>query len=458
MHDARLAAVLIGLSVSLVNCGAPRPEPSLRPEIKTVEIIPANVSVQSGTLLLLESVIKDAAGTVLSDARTDSVLWQTSQFAAAQQIMGRVTTIAASGVPPSTINVTASIGDAIGNATVSVTAPPTSSPPTPSALLIDWVRAPPVLTAAHPGWPTFALVDNLQNGPQRSAALFAFTELTGVGDVDCNGNPCGEVTVFSPMLGIKRDTVRWAKGCDFADLIQGSIAPCASPLLGSALSPVGQRVHVPVVIWQASSFADANSKIAGDVAYAKSVFDDPWTGFQIDFTIQIASQATEYLKSLGSCQNPIPDYDYSTQLPGIPAEEIKPDRITVAYVDDTEVMSAYACPYDSNEGVLIVISHSGSGGSSLAHEIGHALIQWNGLDNTHTDGFDGFDKSNLMYSTETADPGIRKHLTLGQLFQISVRDKSFLKQSGISSGVGIWCPPPPGNDVPCPRYGRDGIR
>jgi hypothetical protein len=219
---------------------------------------------------------------------------------------------------------------------------------------------------------------------------------------------------------------------------------------------------VPVVVWQASYAADADRIIAGDTAYVMSVFSQPWLGLELLVTVKVATAPTETLRYYDTCHDS--DYDISDQLLGIPDAEFRTDRITVAYVDkivsahaEYNEISAFTCFNYGSEGPIILISHAGAGASTLAHELGHALGEWGGLI-SHTDMLEGFDESNLLLSAESPHSRtIRRHLTLGQLFQITFRDVSFVKLSGGPQAPGLPCSPNPISSSPCPPLAKDVI-
>jgi len=461
--------------LSAIGCPPPpgqiEPEPVLLPAVASIQIVPAYVSVPAGTAFTLRAQLKDAQGYTLSDSRTDSVAWRITQgvsvSSAANSSSFTVNVLTQTTTSP-VINVVASMSGASATNTIQVVpgSPPTGTQPTDATGQIittptvppvpDWIRAPHA--ASDP--PTIALVDGTSGGTQRNDSTFAFAQSSELDSFDCSGSMCGEITIFSPTLGIRRDTVRWKTGCDYVDF-RGSPPPgptlgCPSPTASAQLNPFPARVHVPVVIWQASNSPTVDAFIIQDTAYAMSVFKQPWTGLALDVTVNFARDAAS-VTYYGACDNP--DFDITKQLANaIPAHEFTPGLITVAYVDDISsgAMSAFTCPYDTREGAVVLISSAGVGGSTLAHELGHALGQWLADSTVHTDNVSRFNESNLMWSSESDDTrSIRAHLTLGQLFQMSFRDSSFVKRRPIPFSKGLYCPPKPGSATPCPALAKD---
>ena len=470
---ARFRFALLAGSVALLSAigctpkpeepPARAPEPVLLPAVARIEIVPTYMSVPAGTAFTLRAQLRDAYDNVLSDPRTESVQWQTTQGAfVAPGASGSVVVHAPSSATATpSIKVVASlnglsatntIGIVTANSPTSTTPPQTPSNPgvTPAP---DWIRAPHMVN----DWPSIALVDGTSAGKNYNDSTFAFAESRELATFDCSGAMCGEITIFSPRQGIRRDTVGWKTGCDYVDFAGGAagVTGCTSPAATSVLSPLPPLVHVPVLIWQASNAPGVDNAIADDIAYAKSVFNQPWTGLVLDVKVEIAWAASSPTY-LNACDDPV--HDITNQLVGIPDTAFRPYRVTVAYVDDISggAIAAFACPYDPVEGPVALISESGMGGSTLAHELGHALGQWFADSTLHTDHLPKFDKSNLMWSEESDDSrSIRKHLTLGQLFQISLRDSSFVRRLPGSVPKGLLCPPKPGSDTPCPAFAKD---
>lgn len=474
--QARSPFVLIVAGAALLSAlGCPPPAPEIEPEpvllpaVATIQIVPAYVSVPAGASFTLRAQLEDADGNVLSDPRTDSVswkIWQGLSVSSAANSSSYTVNVLTQTAPSPTISVVASIGGASATNTIQVVAgtPPTNPPTdtagqvitTPTVPVPDWIRAPHV--AGDP--PTIALIDGTSGGKQRNDSTFAFATARELDTFDCSGSMCGEITIFSPTLGISRDTVGWRTGCDYVDFRgpppPGATLGCPSPNASKQLNPFPARLHVPVVIWHASKSPDVGGFIVQDAAYAMSVFSKPWTGLTLDITVSTARAAAS-VNYYRACDDP--DFDITNQLAAaIPPFEFTPDIITVAYVDDISsgTMSAFTCPYDAAEGAVVLISTSGVGGSTLAHELGHALGQWLADSTVHTDDVPHFNTANLMWSYESDDTrSIREHLTLGQLFQMSFRDSSFVKRRPIPSSKGLYCPPKPGSDTPCPAFAKD---
>ena len=460
-------------------------EPDELPAVASIEIVPAHVSVPSGVSVTLLAQLKDQWGTVLSDPRVESVSWRTTQgptVPAGPSSSVVVTTSAGIPMPAQSIVViVASFSGVTVTDTITVMPPSSPASQTNSPSLppnspsdgsagdqlvpsVDWIRAPYSGSAlpSQADLPTIALVDGISGGVQQDDTPFGFVESRDVGGFSCRSPMCGEITLFSPTLGVRRDSVNWTAGCDFVDFVAGTTVPtwCQAPASSSPPAPLPTRIRVPVVIWQASNAADVDSIIAGDTAYLMSVFAQPWLGLDLDVTVRIAAVATETLRYYDTCHDPT--YDISKQLLGIPYAEFLPDRIIVAYVDrivsahaESNEISAFACYHYGSQGPIVLISHAGAGASTLAHELGHALGQWSGAI-VHTDTLEGFDESNLLLSAESSHSrAIRKHLTLGQVFQISFRDLSFVK---LAAGLrGVPCSATPTSSTPCPRLAKDVI-
>lgn len=101
------------------------------------------------------------------------------------------------------------------------------------------------------------------------------------------------------------------------------------------------------------------------------------------------------------------------------------------------------------EGANIILLASTYRDFTLTHEIGHALLNWG----THmVAGVDGFGADNLMLAQYFG-----KHLTIGQLFRMSLEDQSALNRHDARTGAKVTCQPTASSHS-CPKASCDVAR
>jgi hypothetical protein len=140
-----------------------------------------------------------------------------------------------------------------------------------------------------------------------------------------------------------------------------------------------------------------------------------------------------------------------------------PGKVTVVYAAEIMVPSSgvlvassragYTCPRDNVLGTVVLISGTEGVGSTLAHELGHAI----GPPLEHTDAMLDFNYSNLMWSSEVAVQGSRSIMTLGQSFRLSLDADRF--HTGPAVPTGPKCTGQnEAAENPCPRVAKDVVR
>jgi hypothetical protein len=207
-----------------------------------------------------------------------------------------------------------------------------------------------------------------------------------------------------------------------------------------------------------------DNQVKADMVYAKSVFDQPLLGLQL--VMQAHPFAVKHASiTHGLACKTASGVELATELAPL-GVSFGPKQITVAYVDainpGTGDDIGFTCPYDdvNHTGTLIIVSADAINNSTLAHELGHALGQWHSAERDHPDvpppRLPGFEPSNLMWSSESDwGTSLRRNLTLGQLFQMSLADFSFVKRSKISVAPGLPCSTDPASNSPCPPLAKD---
>jgi hypothetical protein len=255
--------------------------------------------------------------------------------------------------------------------------------------------------------------------------------------------------------------------CDLANFRStGGVGVACNPIAG-IVSPGPAPLKVPVNVWKYSTKRGLDQQINADLEYVRDVFGEPWLGVSLVVALHPVSGApTTDIKHGSSCQTE-DENDITKQIARIDQTEFAYNRITVVYVDGINQAvgdeTGFTCPHHPDEGTIIIMSASGVGNSTLAHELGHALGQWTMPAREHPDvplpRVAGLESSNLMWSSERAWGGsARRNLTLGQIAQMNFGEISFLKRARISNGDGLRCDPDPTREVPCPRLAKDFVK
>jgi hypothetical protein len=451
--------------LSTAGCyDCPGPEPDPGPPVASVEIVPSELSAFTGATFQVRAQVRDNRGYVLPESRAANVSWTASGNLSVPTTSGAAISVTAnpgSSPLPLTTELTASIEGY--SATSSITIVDAH----PQDLSMDWI----VSDFGDKDPPTSVLATGIatrEASPElRIDAPSAFVRRGSLDTFDCSGPTiCGEVVVFSPGHNLVRAPVQWADHCDMVSFVIGVPVPTGCNAANPGPPSLGPPVHVPLVIWNASS-AISDLQIATHVEYARKILEQRLSGLLLDVSPPKPTWNAEVVRG-SHCQT-TDEYDLITQLPGIPRSEFQRKRVTVVYVDEIWVLDesvpegktathefGYTCPYNPDEGAIIVLNGSNWLNSNLAHELGHALGQWPIPAPTHPDGLDGFDPSNLMWSEESDyHPAPRTAVTLGQLFQMSLAQSAFLRRSEILSPVEWPCQADPSTDARCPRLSKD---
>ncbi|HEX6626843.1 MAG TPA: hypothetical protein VF105_02710 [Gemmatimonadaceae bacterium] len=456
--------------VSIANCaacdgddtgGPPEPPPQTDAPIASVEILPALISVQRGTSFVLRARVKDQWGNILPDERASVVRWTTSgEFPVPPGPSATVTVTATPTAPlPLDVYLIASVPgvEKKDTSTIRVTAPPEANDR-------DWIAGEYSANAE----PSFAFVtghSNYGEAGDRINSLVPFVKEGALEPLDCDLGPtqCGVITLISPRRAITQTPASWISACDFASFVSAAGPPAGCTSVKPTIpTPLKSPPKISVALWQLAEVPGIANQIAGDKAYAESVFDQPYIGLQLDIQLRpYANKHTSITRGLG-CKTT--DGTPLTTEFGNWGVKYDPKVVTAVYVDGINPGAGddvgFTCPYDDagGTGVLVVISGNAISNSTLAHELGHAFGQWQWGDRSHPDfpapHLPGFDPSNLMWSSESDwYVSLRRNLTLGQLFQMSLASRSFLQKSAPASPLN--CPADPSSSSPCPRLAQD---
>ncbi|HJP86557.1 MAG TPA: hypothetical protein VJ852_11235 [Gemmatimonadaceae bacterium] len=467
-------AILVG-AVGCVSCngdddgGPPLPPADPNPAIASVEILPAQVSVPQGTSFTARARVRDKWGDILPDDRASVVRWSSSSEITVVAGPSATVVVKASVTTPLPVDVylIASVDgvEKSDTSTISIVAPSGDGNR-------DWVAS----EYSPNSQPSFAFV----SGPtsygepsDRTNELMPFVNEGQLPPFQCAsaGSSCGVIALFAPWRAHSLASVEWTPHCDLAAFVAGATLPTTcSAITPTIPTPLKPPPVVTVAVWRVADAPGIADQIKADIAYAHSVFDQPYTGISLNFQEHPYGNTHTSISHSSTCTLSDGTTPISADL-ATSGVKYDPKTITVIYVDalnpGTGDDLGFTCPYDDSggTGTLILISANGITSSTLAHELGHALGQWRDGDRTHPDApapqLPGFDPSNLMWSSETDwYVSLRHNLTFGQIFQMNMANISFLKKAQLSSaaGTGLVCPPDAASSSPCPPLAQDQRR
>lgn len=133
-----------------------------------------------------------------------------------------------------------------------------------------------------------------------------------------------------------------------------------------------------------------------------------------------------------------------TALPGVNAK-----HLNIFYLD---VIAGYGiwCGDQGGMGRNIILMGANAKSRTLAHEIGHALLDSGRHANPGVDGFSDAHVENLITSNAGGE-----QLTLGQLFRASLSPASPVNRHGARSGPQATCSADSASPDSCPALTRD---
>ena len=432
-----------------------------------VHIVPQVVWAQPGTEFILRARVLDEPGNVIPDGDLGDVEWTSDLFATKQGPTVPVKAPAA-GPYPRTYVVRATVNGLESPAAyVHVTDGKFAS-------TIDRVSANHL--AGDP--PALVLVD----GRAGLAISDTVVAIAGVGAIDyltCSppAPNCGEVTLFARNQQLHREgNLTLTDACDAVELNgDAGFAPPCDTTLRRVSAPRSARVAIFVLASEGTTSLSArpvNPMVAAeaDLLHAQKVLADGWTGISLVPSITQGSygapvtvgEGFECTSSAGTVMEQLENLD-------VPRDLMRGDTIVVAYVDkileegvEQTGINGITCPWSVGTGSLVLISWNRWAGTTLAHEIVHALGPWHEPPWGHTNDVAGVNAQNIMWEWEApTNPAPRSLLTLGQAFRLSLDayslfyrgktpfppDTSFLCQ-GITST----------DETPCPRLTKDVVR
>jgi len=468
VNVVQAAALLSVASCSCCNnggdAGGPaEPQPQTDAAIASVEITPNVLAVPQGATFSLRARVKDQWGNILPDSRASVVKWATiGEVSGVSPGSGAVTTVQAAtsiSTTPKESYVVASVDgvEKSDSSRIVISA-------VPEASNRDWVAADYAVNSP----PSYALL----TGPStygeainRVNDLTSFVKEGALENFACDpaNSQCGTVTLFQPGKASTQVPLKWTSGCDYVGFTTAT-APTGCSSAQPAVPALRAPWPVKVAVFTLASKAGIDNQVKADVAYAQSVFDQPQLG--IALIINVTPYANKHVAITHGLACKTTEGSELTDEVAPEGVSFNPQVVTVVYVDainpGTGDDIGFTCPFDDvhSKGTVIFVSADAINNSTLAHELGHALGQWHSGDRDHPDvpppRLAGFDPSNLMWSSES-DWGVslRRNLTLGQLFQMSFADFSFLKKSNISAAPALKCSTDAASNSPCPPLAKD---
>ena len=466
-HARSNVARIVGTAALVANAGCycmEPDQPSLHPPVATVEIIPSPLSVRSGTRFIIRARLRDEFKIMLPGSRAAGANWVLSN--GLKRVGGSGDSVVVEATPaaaplPLETTITATVDGQLGSGKITIVP---SGPVTGNK--VDWIASD--FTAGDP--PTVALVDGTFKRAdgiiQRSDSIVAFVGESPLEAFECQGGlECGEVTLFAPGQAVAHGRFGWTSNCNLVNYRSTGGIGTGCTTLTSVSGPLVAPLKVPVIVWMLSKKFGLENQVKADLEYVRDAYRKPWIGFElaIEPRARLSFVGKTDIRHGAICQT-TDGNDIAAQLHGFDKAELTSKRITVVYVDGINKAmgdeTGFTCPHHDIQGTIILMSASGIGHSTLAHELGHALGQWTAPAPAHPDvpppRVEGIESSNLLWSGETEWAGASRHnLTLGQVAQMNLASFSFLKKSELSGGQKLDCLPDPTAEVPCPRMAKD---
>jgi len=448
-----LSAGAILMTASCGCCGDECP--------KKIDVIPDMVTAVPDKPFLMSVRVRDKLGNVLPDESVAEVQWKASDdHLTLSTAKGSQTVVTVSAATENPITLSASLGDLTGNATITRAKPGAS-------LTMDWA------TARHVDGerPTLVLLDGQTYSEWRSDSLIAFVGAGAFDDLRPS-DISGEVNVFSPGHALQRANVAWTDNCDHLRMTEdGAAYPTEVPVPScNGLPPMNltKPVSIPIHIWTLLP-GDPTGTVEIQLRDARRKLANGWTGLTLDVEtpgIEVLDErwiVLDISAALGwRCPTGTAEFSMENQLrtAGI---AFGPGKVTVVYaaalmeplsgVLVASSRAGYTCPRDAILGTVVLVSGTEGVGSTLAHELGHAI----GPPLEHTNGMVDLNYSNLMWSSEVAVQGSRSITTLGQAFRLSLDADRF--HTGPAAPTGPQCTGQnEAAENPCPRVAKDVVR
>lgn len=472
------AALIFGTVICVSAC--PDNPPAVQaPKPTSIAIIPPVVAVAPNATFTMRVRVRDQSSMILPDAFAATVQWTWTPLAGLTEVpVGATTgasitfkaTASTTPNPPPPVNLKATLSSVSGPATASVTVGGNS----PSAGTMDWIIAP----HNNSGPPMAALVDG-QTTTWHDDDVFAFVGSSALDrfmkGCDTVSGSCGQLTVFPGDWSVVHQTMTWTNGCDVADFavgantaqMQGPDQRAATWCIPSSGTTLGPPVPIPATILIVAKGNVAGS-LTADITRAKNLLARAPTGLTFNPTLVPPTSTTfktkivVHLDANDKCVMDSTAASVRQQLlwAGVSAGAFKPNAVLFVYVDEVQdaaagagLLAGFTCPADIASGTVVLIGINGRLATTFAHELGHALGPWPLWGHPEDFGVGSeFDGSNLMVGGENDwSAANRQHLTLGQVFRITVARDALVN----GSGSGIQCYPDMTKETPCPRLAKD---
>jgi hypothetical protein len=441
--------------------------------LASIEVIPSIVTAVPDRPFLMTVRLWNERGQLMSETSAADVKWKSSDARLTVNPVGGAQTKAKlSGSPPSPVILTASVGGVSGTARITLAQPGTS-------FGMDWATA--EHTNDEP--PTLLLADGQNPVEWRSDSVIAFVgggplDQFGVSDLE------GEVTVFSPGHALQRMKVPWIDDCDLVRMREGTVVYAAemtvSPCTERGMS-LAKATSIKIHAWTLTLAVDPTGAaesptgaVDAELAEARRRLANGWTGLTLDLESPIdALGARTIVMDIreelgGKCLMGTEEFSVPAQLtaadprfPGL----VGPDKITVVYAQQLlrpgsaagapSSFRGYTCQWDKTFGTIALVAWDIRAGTTLLHELGHAIGPWVEAPFGHTEAMVGFDGSNLMWGWHAAVPAPRQILTLGQAFRLALDGDAFSYRMLTPHPDPRCIDQNQGVETPCPRIKKD---
>lgn len=456
--------------------GCPPPDEPPEPDLSAVHVVPRVVWATAGAEFTLRARVLDESGNVRPETELANLEWTSAPTLFPTERAATVTAKApTSGTFPLAFAVTASF-NGVESAAAHVYV-------TDGNLLDGMDRVAADHVAGDP--PALVLVDGHASGSV-SDTLVAIAGMGAIDYFTCPASKadCGEVTLFSRKQQVHREEkLRLTIGCDAVGLKGDETFPGC----GTTLRPVGAPRTATVVIYilaseeerayassaeeEAATTVDPRTAVEMDLAHAKKVLADGWTGITLSTAIK-EQPSHETLITLGegpSCTSGEPSVKDQLIQADVPKDLMRADTIVVAYVNKILLQNSaewigingLTCPWSDATGSIVLISWSEWSGTTLAHEIVHALGPWFEFPWGHVNDVDGLTSQNIMWEGEDAThPAPRSLMTLGQAFRLSLDSYSIFNRWRTPfppAGTFLCQAITVSEEDPCPRLTKDVV-
>ena len=200
----------------------------------------------------------------------------------------------------------------------------------------------------------------------------------------------------------------------------------------------------PLRIWVLYDPANMQAQADMHLQNATRIYREQFGG--ITFRAMKGQPYRELDQAVNASQIGCDDVPLLKQVPGF-----SPKQLNIFYVDFLNNAYGLWCGLDSIEGRNVILIASIAEARTLAHEIGHALLDSGNHADPGMDDFSAAHRENLM----TGNAG-GEQLTLGQLYRASLNKYSSVNRHGARPGrPQVTCNPDSSSPDSCPTLPHD---